>query len=158
MEKSYNKKGMDWKYKLFMVIVTVALVCITITLFVFNSKINANDRTNELVGRDYEKGLISADGGFVKGTTAIRTKEYIPTRGLNVDYIENSGVKYVIFFYDNTQTLISATEELVEDFDSKQTPENAIYARIMITPLYDPEVSRGEIDDYASALIVEWSK
>ena len=157
MEKSYNKK-MDWKYKAFMFIVTVALVCITITLFVFNSKINANDRTNELTGRDYEKGLISADGGLIKGTTSIRSKEYVPTRGLNVDYIENSGVKYVIFFYDNTQTFISATEELTEDFDAKQTPENAMYVRVMVTPMYDPEVSSGEIDDYASALIVEWSK
>lgn len=158
MEKSYNKKGMDWKYKVFMFIVTVALVAITITLFVFNSKINANDRTNELGRKDYEKGLLSAEGGEVKGTTAIRSKEYVPTRGLNVDYVENSGVKYVIFFYDNTQTFISATEELTEDFDAKTTPENAIYARVMITPLYDPEVSRAEIKEYASALLVEWSK
>lgn len=160
MQGNYKQsKGFNWKDSLFKAIVVIALVVITITLFVFGGKIENNDRTNELAVRDYEKGLIAVeDGSEIKGTTAIRSKDYIPIRGLGVDYVEHSGVTYWVVFYDASQNFISATEELSVDYDPTLTPENAALARIMIKPTHDPEISRSEIKDYASALIVEWSK
>lgn len=126
-------------------------------------KLNKLDKTDEVSTTfGYEQGLLSADdGGEVQGTTSIRTKDFVSLKDFKCDIDEEEGaVTYRIFWYDEDEAFISATQELTSDFDSKadEVPETAKYARIMITPTNDPEVSPTEISKYASELSVEFIK
>ncbi|MBQ8686112.1 MAG: hypothetical protein IJ514_08075 [Clostridia bacterium] len=150
---------MKWTTKLLIFLSAVAMIAMTVTLCIFGARINKLDKTDELSARNgWEKGLLAADGGEVRGTISIRSKNFVPINGLKVDLRDNAGITYRIFFYDENQVFISATEELVVDYDVSQLPELAEYARFMITPMNDPEVSRSEISEYASELTVEWTK
>ena len=154
-----QKPKMKWQTKALLFFMVTVMVVLSIVLCVFGVKLKKLDKTDELSPRkSWEKGLIAADGGDVRGTTAIRTKDFVPINGLNVDLRDNAGITYQIFWYDENKVFLSCTEELVIDFDMTQRPELAEYARYMIKPVNDPEVSRSEIKEYAGELTVEWSK
>lgn len=158
MYKSKGAGKMTLKTKALIFIMGLAIIAMAIALCVFGVKINRLDKTDELTKRDWEKGLIGADGGEIRGTIAIRTKGFVPIDGLTFDLRENPGITYQIFWYDENKVFIEATGELVVDYDMTTKPELAEYARIMIKPMNDPEVSKSEIADYASELSVEWTK
>lgn len=158
MYKSKSVKKMPWQAKAIFVLMSMAVLTMAIVICVFGAKINRLDKTDELTKRDWEKGLIGADGGEIRGTIAIRTKGFVPIDGLTFDLRENPGITYQIFWYDENKVFIEATDELVVDYDMTTKPELGEYARIMIKPMNDPEVSRSEIADYASELAVEWNK
>ncbi len=150
---------MKWSTRLIIFAVAVVMIIMVIVLCIFGAKLKKLDKTDELSARkSWEKGLIAVDGGDVRGTIAIRTKGFVPLNGLTVDICDNAGITYQIFWYDENKVFISCTEELVVDFDMSQTPELAEYARFMIKPVNDPEVSSSEIREYASELNVEWNK
>ena len=153
-----KKQKMNLKAKAIIVLMGVALLSMVIILFVFGAKINRLDKTDELTKYDWEKGLIGTDGKEVRGTIAIRSKGYVPINGLTFDLRDNPGVTYQIFWYDENKVFISSTDELTVDFDLAEMPELAEYARVMVKPMNDPEISRLEIAEYASELRVEWSK
>ena len=164
MKETYKATDTGWKGKIkgkiFALIVTLVLVAIIITLFIFGAQIGKLDKTDELSARNgYEKGLLSLDAGKeIRGTTAIRSKEYIPIDGLHVDLKDNAGITYQLFFYNSEKAFISASSEMAADFDNAQIPVEAEFARVMIKPTNDPEVSTSEIKDYAGELLVEWAK
>lgn len=158
MQANRNAGRMKWTTKVIIFFVALVMIVMTIVLCIFGAKINKLDKTDELSAGDWEKGLIAVDGGEVRGTIAIRTKDFVPINGLNVDLRDNAGITYQIFWYDENKVFLSCTEELVVDYDLAGMPELAEYARIMIKPVNDPEVSRTEIKDYAGELTVEWSK
>ena len=149
---------MKWTTKLIIFVVTLVIIALTIWLAVLGARINKLDKTDELSARDFEKGMIAEDGGEMRGTIAIRSKDFVPINGLKVDICDNAGITYRIFFYDENQVFLESTAELVMDYDMSQLPELAKYARFMIKPVNDPEVSRSEISEYASELTVEWTK
>ncbi len=154
-----KRPKLSWRTKLLIASLAVVAIVLTITLCVFGVKLNKLDKTDELHPRkSWEKGLISVDGDEVRGTVAIRTKDFVPINGLTVDIRDNSGIIYQIFFYDENKVFLSCTEELAVDWDRSQLPELAEYAKFMIKPVNDPEVSRSEIQEYASELTVEWTR
>lgn len=151
-------KGLKKFWKWVIGIGAALVVLVTAGLCV---KVSRMDKTGEVSARyGYEQGLIAADGTEVKGTTSIRTKDFITTDGLKITIDENPSISYVIYFYDADETFISSSDELATDFDAEKdtVPEGAAYIRIMITPENDPEVSTGEISDYAGELTVEYTK
>lgn len=125
-------------------------------------QVNDMDKTDKLNATfGYEQGLLSAtDGGEVKGTTSIRTKDFISLDGFKVDIKDDASVVYQLFFYNEDEEFISATEELSVDYDYAQASvvTDAEKVRIMVTPVNDPEVGLTEIVSYASELTVEWTK
>ena len=154
-----TKPKLHWRTKVLIYFMVAVMLVLTVVLCVFGAKLKKLDKTDELSPRkSWEKGLIAVDGGDVRGTIAIRTKDFVPINGLIVDLRDNAGITYQIFWYDEHKVFISCTEELVVDFDMTQRPELAEYARFMIKPINDPEVSRSEIQEYASELTVEWTK
>lgn len=158
MYKSKSAKKIPWQAKAIFVLMSIAVLTMAVVICVFGAKINRLDKTDELTKRDWEKGLIGADGGEIRGTIAIRTKGFVPIDGLTFDLRENPGITYQIFWYDENKVFIESTDELVVDYDMTTKPELAEYARVMIKPMNDPEVSKSEIADYASELSVEWNK
>ncbi len=157
--KNSGNAKMKWTTKLIIFVVTLVIIALTIWLAVLGARVNKLDKTDELSARnDYEKGMLAEDGGEMRGTIAIRSKDFVPINGLNVDIRDNAGITYRIFFYDENQVFLESTAELAVDYDMSQLPELAKYARFMIKPVNDPEVSRSEIKEYASELTVEWAK
>ena len=154
-----NSGKMKWTTKLLIFVVTAVIIFLMGWLAVLGARINKLDKTDEISATTgWEKGLLAEDGGEMRGTIAIRSKEFVPINGLNVDIRDNAGITYRIFFYDEHQVFLESTAELVVDYDMSQLPELAKYARFMIKPINDPEVSRAEIPEYASELTVEWTK
>ncbi len=158
MYKSKSVKKIPWKAKAIFVLMSMAVLTMAIVICVFGAKIDRLDKTDELTKRDWEKGLIGADGGEIRGTIAIRTKGFVPIEGLTFDLRENPGITYQIFWYDKNKVFLECTDELVVDYDMTALPELAEYARVMIKPVNDPEVSKSEIAGYAGELTVEWKK
>lgn len=122
-------------------------------------KLSKLDKTEQLSAAfGYEQGLLSdTDGEEVKGTTSIRSKDYISVDGFTADLKEDASIVYKLFFYGEENVFISATQELSVDY-SGEIPEGAESVRVMITPTNDPEVSALEMAGYASQLTVEWNK
>ena len=125
-------------------------------------QVNDMDKTDKLNATfGYEQGLLSTeDGGEIKGTTSIRTKDFVTLDGLTVDIKNDASIVYQIFYYNEDDEFISASEELTADYDAStaSVAEDAAKVRIMVTPVNDPEVGVTEIPSYAGELTVEWAK
>lgn len=149
-----SKKAKGWLIGIGTAVLAVFMVG-TIT------KLNKLDKTNEVSPTfGYEQGLISADGTEKKGTTSIRTKDFISVEGFKADLVSDPSVTYQLFFYDKDEKFIEASTELSADFTvtDENLPENAKYVRVMITPENDPEVSTSEISKYAGELEISYNK
>ncbi len=155
--KKAKGKGLSNKAKKW--IVGIAIAILVIILCSFGAQLNKLDKTNELNPTfGYEQGLLSTDdGGEVKGTTAIRSKDLISVDEFKCDLITEASITYRLFWYDENEEFISASEELTADF-TEAAPEGAKFVKIMITPVNDPEVSATEIAGYAGELTVSWAK
>ena len=135
----------------------VVAVAFTIGTTVRLNKLDKTDEVSATFG--YEQGLLGADGSETKGTTAIRTKKFVSVEGLTCDLVSEASITYKIFYYDKDEEFISATDELSADYVAGDNlPEGAEYARVVITPVNDPEVSLTEIATYARELTVSWEK
>ena len=156
-----GKKGMK-KGTLGKVLIGVGVVALVATVVSLAVKVDDMDKTDKVSATfGWEQGLLStADGGEVKGTTSIRTKDIISSEELKCDLKEDASVEYQIFWYNEDDEFISATSSLSVDFSHEdgEIPETAEGARIMITPKNDPEVSKTEIASYAGERTVEWKK
>lgn len=142
-------------------IVTIAIVVLCGILVVMGLNLNRLTKTKEVSATwGWEQGLIAADGTELKGTTSIRTKDYVTLDGFKVDVSEDAGITYQLFFYDEEETFISASEELTVDYDASAAtlPEGAEFVRLMATPENDPEVSTTEIAKYAREIVVEYKR
>lgn len=142
-------------------IVTIAIVVLCGILVVMGLNLNKLNKTKEVSATwGWEQGLLAEDGSEVKGTTAIRTKEYVTLDGFTVEIGEDASITYQLFFYDAEEAFIEASTELSVDYDAAtaSVPEKAETVRIMITPENDPEVSTTEIAKYARELVVAYSR
>ena len=150
-----HKTGDKIKW-LITLIVGLGLVACVIGLTV---RLNNNEKTKTLSTFNYEIGLLDdATGEELSGTSSIRTKDYVTTDGLTVEVKKDANVSYVIYFYDTEKEFLSKTETLTADYDGTAIPEGAEYAKIVITPNNDAEVSWTEINGYQSKLIVTVNK
>lgn len=145
--------------KITMIALVVAVSIMALVLVGVIVKMNRNEKTKDVGGWvNYEIGLLDDTGAEVKGTTAIRTKGYVKTDGLTCDLAEKPNVSYKLYFYDGDKKFVSKTETLTADYDGSAIPETAEYARIVITPTNDPEVSWTEIGGYEKELTVTVKK
>lgn len=145
------------------VIVTIATVLITLTIFGLIAslfvKLDRQTSTTTIGSESYSIGTLDESGKFVEGDTAIYMRKAITTDGLKVELADNAEITYQIFFYDEKDQFISATDALSEDFTGA-IPENAKSAKIMITPTADADgkVTFFEISGYANQLTVTVKK
>ncbi|MBQ8291899.1 MAG: hypothetical protein IJX88_05290 [Clostridia bacterium] len=159
MAGNKGKKGLSPKAKKWLTGIGIGVA--VVVACGFGIKLSKLDKTNDVSSTfGYERGLLDSEGKEVKGTTSIRTKDMVGIDGLVCDLKTDASVTYKVFFYDKDEKFLSSTDELNEDFSATTgtVAEGAKYARILITPLNDPEVSVTEIAGYAAELTVEWSK
>lgn len=148
------------KGKISTIVLSIAVVLISVVLIGMIVKMT-NSETTKTVGGfyNYEIGLIDdTTGEELSGTSSIRTKDYVTTDGLTVEVKKDANVSYVIYFYDTDKEFLSKTETLTADYDGTAIPEGAEYAKIVITPNNDAEVSWTEINGYQSKLTVTVNK
>lgn len=152
---SLNRKNR----KLLFGIVAVLLVALTGTVMVLAIQMNKQITTKTVSSlTDYDIGSLDVNGKVIKSSENIYTKDYINVDGLKVTIKEKADVQYKLYFYDADKTFVSAsTTWLTADFDGN-VPANAKYARVLIDPTEDAEVSALEVFGYANQLTVTYNK
>lgn len=145
--------------KILFCIVAVLLVALTGTVTVLAIQMNKQITTKSVSAlTDYDIGTLDANGKVIKSSENIYTKDYINVDGLKVTIKEKADVQYKLYFYDADKTFVSAsTTWLTADFDGN-VPANAKYARVLIDPTEDAEVSALEVFGYANQLTVTYNK
>ena len=99
--------------------------------------------------------VLNEDGEEVESDKSIVTRNAFTTDGMTVVFDADAKVTYKLYFYDEDEKLLSATDDLAEDF-SGTIPEKAVWAKAVITPTEDEDgkVSLTEVFGYASALTI----
>ena len=148
------------KGKISTILLTIAVVLISIVMIGVIVKMTRSETTKTVGGfYNYEIGLLDdTTGEELSGTSSIRTKDYVTTDGLTVEVKKDANVSYVIYFYDTDKEFLTKTETLTADYDGTAIPEGAEYAKIVITPNNDAEVSWNEINGYQNKLTVTVNK
>ena len=119
------------------------------------------DEGFELVDVSFERGGLDASGKYVEGKSSIYTKESFECgTDVRIKLDFDSNVKYKVFFYGSDDTFIEASEEL-DKTTTVTTPENAVCARLVVTPIWESDVEDDDqiirvwnINKYAKQLTV----
>ena len=149
-----NRKKLDLIFKIIVCVLLVALIgCVTYAIV----RVAQKEDTKEISSLAYKIGALDDNGDFVKNTASIVSKDFVSTDGLTIKLQENADVSYKVYFFDTDKAFVSATEAQFADF-AGTIPENAKFAKIVITPLHDAEVSIFEMSGYAKQLTVTVNK
>ena len=153
MRKFMSRNKTRW------LLVTLALIALTSVVVVLGIRLNKQATTTTVsAATGYDIGTLDANGKVIKSSENIYTKDYINVDGLKVTIKEKADVQYKLYFYDADKTFVSAsTTWLTADFDGN-VPVNAKYARVLIDPTEDAEVSLLEVFGYANQLTVTYNK
>ena len=144
-----NKRKITALFVLVALIVT-ALIGVIITL-------DRTITTETLASIDYKIGALDEDGKFDDSKASIVTKDFNTVDGLTVEFNEDAEVTVRIFFYDEEEEFLSATEELSSDYTFVET-ESVEYFKIVITPTDDEEITLFEKGGYVKQLKVTFDK
>lgn len=145
--------------KVMLAVLCIAVIVLVGTVTVFAIQMNKQITTKTVSSlTDYDIGSLDVNGKVIKSSENIYTKDYINVDGLKVTIKEKADVQYKLYFYDADKTFVSAsTTWLTADFDGN-VPANAKYARVLIDPTEDAEVSALEVFGYANQLTVTYNK
>lgn len=149
-----SRRKLDLIFKIIVCILLVALIGGVTYAIV---RVVHKDETKEISSLAYKIGALDDNGAFMKNTASIVSKDFISSNGLTIKLQENAEVSYKVFFYDADKAFVSASEAQSADY-AGTIPENAKYAKIVITPLHDAEVSIFEMSGYAKQLTVTVNK
>lgn len=149
-----SRKKLDLIFKIIVCVLLVALIGGVTYAIV---RVVQKDETREISSLAYKIGALDDNGAFMKNTASIVSKDFISSNGLTIKLQENAEVSYKVFFYDVDKAFVSASEVQSADY-AGTIPENAKYAKIVITPLHDAEVSIFEMSGYAKQLTVTVNK
>lgn len=130
----------------------IAIIGAVVTLFI---QVDRNTTVTEIGAEAYKIAALNEDGEEVESDKSIVTRNAFTTDGMTVDFDADAKVTYKLYFYDEDEKLLSATDDLAEDF-SGTIPEKAVWTKAVITPTEDEDgkVSLTEVFGYASALTI----
>lgn len=149
-----SRRKIDLIFKIIVCVLLVALIGGVTYAIV---RVAQKDETKEISSLAYKIGALDDNGAFVKNTASIVSKDFISSDGLTIKLQENAEVSYKVYFYDADKNFVSKTEVQSADY-AGTIPENAKYAKIVVTPLHDAEVSIFEMSGYAKQLTVTVNK
>ena len=130
----------------------IAIIGAVVTLFI---QVDRNTTVTEIGAEAYKIAALNEDGEEVESDKSIVTRNAFTTDGMTVVFDADAKVTYKLYFYDEDEKLLSATDGLAEDY-SGTIPEKAVWAKAVITPTEDEDgkVSLTEVFGYASALTI----
>ena len=120
----------------------IAIIGAVVTLFI---QVDRNTTVTEIGAEAYKIAALNEDGEEVESDKSIVTRNAFTTDGMTVVFDADAKVTYKLYFYDEDEKLLSATDDLAEDFSGT-----------IITPTEDEDgkVSLTEVFGYASALTI----
>ena len=122
-------------------------------------KLNDSVKTEKLTTYDYEIGGLTSTGSENRSKGSIRTKDFIPTDGLEVAMSKKSEVTYRLYFYDADESFISMQEaEQTGDYTFPSSGNSAAYVKVVITPTDDTEITLLEKGGYCDDIEVTYDK
>ncbi len=88
----------------------------------------------------FEVGGLTETGHYKETETSIYTKERFECEGLKIALDFDAKLTYRVYFFDELDNCTASTDELSLG-DEVVVPEGAEYARIVITPAWDDDVT-----------------
>lgn len=156
MAKINLKSKKMWRDILVITLSCIAIVGVFFGIFALSEKLD--EQTTRTIHPSYGVGGLTEDGKYLETESSIYTKEAFECQGLNVKMAFANTASYRIYFYDGDNNFIGATEILEENFDEKNVPYFAEFARIVITPDEDEKISLLEVSGYANQLTISVNK
>ena len=120
------------KTKINLIIGAVAVLAIMLVVSFF--KIDGLVANKKLSNSNYGIGAISAEGKVIESKLSFYTKDLLTVEGSEVTLKDDATITYRVFFYDEDEKFLSATEELNENLSEEDIVEGAKFFRVMITP------------------------
>ena len=130
---------------IFLTLLTAAVVGLCVGL--------TNQLPDEINAHDFKIGALNSEGKFTEDSGSIVMKNLVSAEGLTCEISEDAEISYKIFFFDKNKDFVSSTEALEVDY-TQTAPTNAVYAKVVIIPLDDAEVSSAEIKTYVNMLTI----
>lgn len=133
-------------------VLLLGVIASVVTLFI---QVDRNTTVTQIGAEAYKIAALDEDGTEIESDKSIVTRDAFTTDGLKVEFDSDAKVTYKLYFYNEDEELLSVTEELSENY-SGSVPENAVWAKAVITPTEDEDgkVTLTEVFGYASALTI----
>lgn len=119
------------------IIVIVVLVAV-VALVIASMATRNNDKDYKEINPLFTRGALNEEGVEVKETDKLVTMSFFKCRGLKITLEKEAELTYEVFYYDEDKQFIESTGALEEDYEGA-VPDEAIYAKIVITPQLEKE-------------------
>ena len=125
--------------------------------------VKAIDSDNRTVVSTWARGSLDEEGKYIESKEHIYTKNAFECDGLEISLDFDATIEYKVVFYDKNGDMLTqngSTEFMSGAFDDETStvPEDAHYARVVVTPLEDENVSRLEVGEYSGQIKISVAK
>lgn len=124
-----------------LIIVLAALLTLGAFAGVFQLGKVAGKET-KTISPTFKVGSLDATGKYEKSDGSIYTKKMFKCKGLAVELTEDANVTYEVFYYDTDEKFV--TSEIYTDSAELTVPDSAVYARLVVTPIWDASVKAAD--------------
>jgi len=150
--KETLNNALGWILTIFVALAIVAIVFGGIKL------LTADNRT---VISNWQRGTLDETGNYAESKSSIYTKNAFVCDGLEITLDFDATVTYKVVFYDENGDMLSengVTSEQTGAFKAESVPENAHYARVVVTPVDDNSITQLEVAQYARQIKISVAK
>lgn len=126
-----SRKTKNVIYRVFTIILSMALFAGAI--FGIYKLVEKSKEKTKTIHPSFSVGELTETGEFKESSTSLYSERF-KCQGLTIEIDFNHSISYSIYFYDKDGKFKSNVENSDDDFISTSVPEDAIYARIVITP------------------------
>lgn len=149
---SYNKNSRKFRFKSDWKSILITVLVVVLSLGAVGGVATLLSGDTKTIHPMFTVGGINADDGtYLETSESIYTKDMFECEGLEIIPDFEANVTYQVFFYDENGDYTESTEMLTVT-DKLVVPEDAHYARIVITP--DWETINADVEDPVSE--VKW--
>ena len=137
---SYKRNFKKNKFKsIVTTIVLVALLVGVVAGIVALTNRNKTENGYTEINPRFAVGALGDKGEYVESDKSLYTKEDFDCEaGLKITLAFGADIKYQVFYYNELGNYVSASEELTAGTEL-DSPEGAVSARIVLTPIWDPD-------------------
>ena len=149
--KATRQKVLGW---LLVAALAICAICGAVAL------VKAIDSDTKTVHSVWARGSLDIEtGDYVESTESIYTKKAFKCAGLEIELDFDAAIEYQVFFYDKNGNFLA--DKVTDDLDGayvSEVPTDAYYARVVVTPLEDENVSRLEVGEYSGQIKISVAK
>ena len=122
--------------------------------------VKAIDSDTRTVATMWARGTLDENGDYESSKTSIYTKKAFECAGLDITLDFDAEIKYEVVFYNEDGDLIEGarTGLLEGHYATEELPEGAFYARVIVTPVDDTNVTSLEVAKYAGQIKISVAK